>query len=247
MEVGDIGADLCYTTIMANQHNCMKWSEADLDFLCKNAGKMSANKIASSLSVPRTHSVVVKKIRKMKLPVYKGGFVSTWTPQQIDAFNQHLSDMTALQFANKYHLSRHQVYHRCKQENVKFCAAPLPLWSPDKVSLIVYGSSAKDIAAQTGINQEQVLRKAKALNVLLRESKGFKASLPKPEKAASKPRDRKRDIPAPRKRPESVYVSRIEYCPICCAPVSNWEDHWERMPKCHAHHWERMRHRIPAA
>lgn len=32
-----------------------------------------------------------------------------------------------------------------------------------------------------------------------------------------------------KEKPEYIKVARVEWCPKCHAPVSNWQEHYERM------------------
>lgn len=98
-------------------------------------------------------------------------------------------------------------------------------WRPEEDALLreMEGDSVTVVSTRIGRSPLSVRGRARRLGVRLK----FDGQKPVPSQAARKRRQTCESVPAKVRRAPSE--SRLEWCSQCHAPVSNWQEHFERM------------------
>jgi hypothetical protein len=126
----------------------------------------------------------------------------------------------------EFRVTKDSVYNHAKKFKIKF--VPDVFWTPEKIEVIRQFKSATEAAKRLGIGKDAVLRRAKRSGIILKETR-----IPSIVKQAPvRVRTAQKHVPAVKaryKRSGSAERSRIEWCPRCGSPVSNWQEHFERL------------------
>lgn len=102
-------------------------------------------------------------------------------------------------------------------------------WSDEERKALRYSMSARAAMKATGRTENAVEKMAKRLGVKFM-SQRIVICAPEKKVVVKTPMVRSKPTPIDKPRKvEAPYVSRLEYCPICCSPVSDWQGHYERM------------------
>lgn len=225
------------------------WTEGELNTLRELGGTMLAREIADR--VGRTWMATQTKLRQLGIRGFRG-LPRGWTPEQVAALRAKPKEMTAREFAALHGLDTRAVMQWAKKFGVS--RGPIRTFTAEEAARIRELAStmtAREIAAELGKPLHSVRDKALAMGVHFTSGKRG----PRPEKYRARP---ERQYVKPPWTPEQdellrasagrcqaaelvrrggvelrrmdvQSVSRIEWCGDCGAPVSNWDEHYERM------------------
>jgi hypothetical protein len=201
-----------------------KWSDMEIFQLRELYGTMTAAEVGKQIG--RTKSSVLKKAKILKIRNYRDNKSEKWPNSLIEKLKTLGPTMTAKAFMKEYGLTKDSVYNHARKFKIKFKSDVF--WTPERIEVIRQFKSASEAAETLGIGKDAVLRRAKRSGIILKETR-----IPSIVKQAPvRFRTAQKRVPAVKaryKRSGSAERSRIEYCPTCHSPVSNWQEHFDRM------------------
>ena len=198
------------------------WTGEQVATLREMVGKFSSKEIG--VKVERAFTSVLKKIEQLGLSGKKRGIQKgtqlAWTKHQVEQLRFRGPHMTVIQFAKEYGLTENQVRGKVRTTGVKML--PAILWTPEQVEALRECKSATEASKRLGKSRKAVLNKARKLGYVFPEQvhRETPSATRKPEK---------KSLPAKKTK---EYKSTLVWCPTCHSPVSNWDEHFERIPEC---------------
>lgn len=223
-----------------------EWNEKELALLRKLSSTHSARAIAAQLPGcgPWT---IRRKIRELGIEGFGEGPNPPWTREQLAALRNLKPGITIAKFARKHGLGRLSVMYRARVMGVHFRPdTELRRQAEARIRELAATHTAREVAAVLGWNHWRVRDWARRMggvkfNGTARPETRKLALAPEPEKSArARPRENNGTAGHPWKTPRReapqtlsgerfLQQSVIEWCPECFAPVSNWQEHHERM------------------
>lgn len=216
-----------------------RWSAEDVECLRRWAGKKTAREMAPL--VGHTPGAVQKKLGALGLEGWRGGRPPLWTAVQTEALLALAAErrqVTSSAFAAQHGIRLGTVRHWARKLGVRFDSGRSwsaeeggvrfdsgRNWSAEEVARLKELAPTNRLEALAAVLGRTVAAvRAKARSLGLR----YVARVWTPGGRKSRTRTRS-GRPATRPRVLSVERCCIEYCPQCSAPVSNWQQHFERM------------------
>jgi len=210
------------------------WTPREIETLRRLHGSTRVRDLVPILG--RSKDAVVGKMKHLGLPFFDP---SVWTAEQIEMVRSAVPGTPARRVARKAGHTARETMHKAAELGVTLVRHLH--WTPEQVELLRAKGAALDcakLAALTGKSPRGVRSKADALGIRVKASARMWG--PKKRRTPGKRRgvvDARAMSPAAgsgrpmrlvpaRKRSEA---SRLEWCPECGAPVSNWQQHTERM------------------
>jgi hypothetical protein len=144
-----------------------KWSDMEVSRLKELLGKMTAAEIGAQIG--RTKSSILKKVRSLGLQNSALARNEKWSDSLIEKLKLLGPTMTAKQFQSETGVTKDSCYNHAKKYKIKF--RPDTLWTEEDIEILRRLGNAADAAKALGKRKDNVLRKAKALNIPLKESR----------------------------------------------------------------------------
>jgi hypothetical protein len=201
-----------------------KWSDAQVTNLRELLGTMSAGQIGAQIG--RTKSSVLKKVTRLGLHNRHVDRSEKWSLDLIEKLKTLGPTTTAKAFMAENGLTKDSVYNHAKKFKIKFVTDVF--WTQARIEIIRQKGSASEAAKALGVGRGAVLRQAKRSGIILKETRTTSPVKKAPERV----RMAQKRVPAVKARYKlsgREERSRIEWCPICHSPVSNWIEHSARM------------------
>ena len=200
-----------------------EWTDAEIATLRELLGTMTAGQIGERIG--RNKSGVLKKVRRLGLQNRQYDKSEKWPDPLIESLKTRGPNMTARDFMKEYGLTKDSVYNHAKKFKIKFKLDVF--WTPEKIEFVRQSKSAASVSRILGIGKDSVLRIAKRSGIILEETRVHT----EPKQATQRTREAQKRVPtktATYRRSGREERSRIEYCPVCHSPVSDWQGHFER-------------------
>lgn len=220
-----------------------RWTKSEEKKLRRRVGRASAAEIGAAMD--RSKNAILSKIRLLRLEGMKRGGRTPWTAARMEALKAEGPRGTAARFAAAHGLPLHSVRYWARKFEVRFSNTRLP-WTEAELNKLRGSRTVEEALAATGRSRDAVLHKATEEGVFLAGQRGPRTAA---KQTAVKPQEPKKIEPVKRtaarrqrtaveckaptvgkaKAPEPL---RVDYCTHCRCPVSNWEQHWERIAAC---------------
>lgn len=205
----------CNPSVSYNQ-----WTPEQVEVLKAHAGKLSCPEIGKL--VGKSRGSVCVKIRALGLTGIAKNNPNVWTVEMLEKLKLLSSGTTLLQLSREIGIGETRISMKAKQLGIKIMRGDW--WRNDEDSLLyqLAGSmTAKEIGLRLGRSRSSVHTRAYRLNINLTGA----GARPKP-----KPRGpRRKSIPRPQVKPVKSVERSIDICPKHQCPVSNWQEHRERL------------------
>jgi ribosomal protein L27 len=146
-----------------------------------------------------------------------------WPDSLIETLKTRGPSMMAKAFMAEFGKTKDSVYNHAKKYKVKFL--PDVFWTPAEIEVIRQAGSETEAAKALGIGRDAVLRQSKRSGIVLKETRPPKAAGQAPKRV----RTAQKSVPPASRRFVHEERSRIEYCPSCHSPVSDWAGHTARI------------------
>ena len=213
------------------------WTPEEIAVLYRWAAKKSGREIA--LLAGHTRAATLRKMALLGLRGMPSGRQPRWTAVQMEALRRVPIDrpqMTCRAFAVEQGMTVETVRHWARKIGFQFYSGFF--WDAqdvERLRSLAPEKTLRELAAELGRSPRAVRSKLAALGLKCAHQprpRREPAATPQPVRVrvVRLPKEKTASIAAPRRiRPRRIEVSRIEYCPRCHAPVSNWGEHFERM------------------
>ena len=198
------------------------WDSAELDLLHSLAASTPVRDLVPIIG--RSKHAIVGKIRTLGIKRYDQ---RAWRPEEIEALRSADPASTISALAHKLQCREGRL--RILAGNIGVHLRTLRPWSAAEEILLkdLAGIlSVAAIAARIERTEKSVRARAVALGISLRHKVRGERRRSCP--AVVRTQQPKQHVTRPAK-PSTAYVTRIEYCPQCHAPVSDWSGHFQRL------------------
>jgi hypothetical protein len=236
---------------MKQASNPRLWTEETIDLLRELAGTMTAREIGGRMG--RTFFAVHRKMRQLGLQgvhtgaqrLPEGAPRTMGTPAQQAAIRAADGKLCAEELARQLCLSPNTVHRYAQRMGVALNMMRRWTTEEDQALRDAASQGARAAAQATGHTNNAVRYRASLLGIKitrcrLRKAPAVRAPAVRPAKVravkqVSKSASQRVSqsaslrVSRPALRQVEDRGSRIEYCSQCGAPVSNWEQHYERM------------------
>jgi hypothetical protein len=198
-----------------------KWSDYEISQLRSLYGTMLACQVGEQIG--RSKSSVIKKAGLLGLHSPMFNLNEKWPDSLIETLKTRGPSMMAKAFMAEFGKTKDSVYNHAKKYKVKFL--PDVFWTPARIEVIRQAGSATEAAKALGIGRDAVLRQSKRSGIVLKETRPPKDAGGAPKRI----RTEQKRVPSASRRFVHEERSRIEFCPTCGCPVSDWAGHTARI------------------
>ena len=213
------------------------WTDDEVKQLSEMVGKITTAAIAVKLG--RSQDSVYHKVKTLGYLERQRVIPPTWTPEQFEKLKTHPVDMTMKEFAEANGVTFESVRYWTYKLGYRFKNNG-DVWSEGQIACLRSCHSAKQVMRQTGRDYRSVMRKAKSLGIVLDESRTTQRAKETHKRILGEVHKNVAKVPSASVQMNKSRVgtvpkqerSLIQQCPKCFSPVSNWEQHFSRMPQC---------------